>query len=373
MGELHSEGINRREFISFGLGGAAGVIIAPYAKGISSINPWNEASAIPDTSHAEIDEVYNPDLDVEVEKILELERTPYFRGKLPALRLESKNLSVDEKLENAVNIYPASDQYVGYVVDANKRHQNIFPVPLEYFIGLLQQESRFNPYAVSVAFAMGFGQFMRGTARDLGMKTYTRQDSKELYDLETEIRRLQGSTNRLASASRREFLEGDPLLAKEWHDESQVQRDEWRVKLGVEFSEKFAEIIKERGEDIEKFDERTSPKSIERSAFYVATLCRATNNYFGDNPLNALIWGLSAYNAGLGNVRRNNGVPNFAETKNFLSHIMLNSNEVIHGRRIRTDNNLWTRLYYNPEFLGSDTPIPVYQGLVPAHLANRQN
>ncbi len=376
MGDLNSEGINRREFISLGLGGAAGVVLSPYASGTSYTIPRNQSSANPDTSSAAVDEVFLEDLDAEAERIIIEEKNPYFRKRLPPIKLESNMVSVDSIVENAANIYPASQEYLGLVVDANMKHQDIFPLPLEYFFGLIQQESRFNPYAVSVAFAMGFGQFMRGTARDLGMNTYhdyNSSDARDLQGLETEIRRLQGSANRLISASRREFPHGDLELAREWHIEGEKTRDEWRYKLGKEYSEMFADIIEKRGEDMVEFDERTSPKAIERSAFYVSTLCRATNNYFGGNPLNALIWGLSAYNAGLGNVRRRSGVPDFSETKRFLSEIMVNSNEVIQGRRIRSDNNLWTRLYYNPEFLDSNTPIPVYQGLVPAHMARKLN
>lgn len=48
--------------------------------------------------------------------------------------------------------------------------QNGVPVPL--FLGLLQQESGFNPNAVSPAGAIGLGQLMPGTARDLGVNPH---------------------------------------------------------------------------------------------------------------------------------------------------------------------------------------------------------
>lgn len=47
-----------------------------------------------------------------------------------------------------------------------------YGIPEDLFLGLLQQESGFNPGTISPAGAIGLGQLMPGTARDLGVDPY---------------------------------------------------------------------------------------------------------------------------------------------------------------------------------------------------------
>ena len=74
--------------------------------------------------------------------------------------------------------------------------QNGIPVPL--FLGLLQQESGFNPNAVSPAGAIGLGQLMPGTARDLGVNPHD-----PMQNLQGSARYLKTQLNTF----------GDPMLA----------------------------------------------------------------------------------------------------------------------------------------------------------------
>lgn len=67
---------------------------------------------------------------------------------------------------------------------------NAFGVPAGLFLGLVKQESGFNPYAVSPAGAYGPAQLMPGTAEALGVNIYDTQDNlnggakylRQMYD-----------------------------------------------------------------------------------------------------------------------------------------------------------------------------------------------
>ena len=48
-----------------------------------------------------------------------------------------------------------------------------YNIPVDLFLAQINQESRFNPRAVSPAGAIGLGQIMPGTAKELGISRST--------------------------------------------------------------------------------------------------------------------------------------------------------------------------------------------------------
>lgn len=82
--------------------------------------------------------------------------------------------------------------------DLARQKAEEYGIPEALFLGLVNQESRFNPNAISPAGAIGLGQLMPGTARDLGVDPYD-----PVQNLDGAARYLRAQLDRF----------GDPRLA----------------------------------------------------------------------------------------------------------------------------------------------------------------
>lgn len=92
---------------------------------------------------------------------------------LPVTYLILKNEPIKyPNLEVIVEHYPKSGPFISMVEKEIEKHKDIFYLDPVVVLGLMQAESGFDPYAVSVAGAAGLMQLIPETAQEMGLKVY---------------------------------------------------------------------------------------------------------------------------------------------------------------------------------------------------------
>ena len=109
--------------------------------------------------------------------VLDARAAQQYKG---SIRLQPPSVVTPTKygaLDGTVPEYRGSydGAYAGLARDAARRHG----IPEDLFLRLVQQESRFNPKALSHKGAIGLAQLMPGTARLLGVDPHDPQDNLE--------------------------------------------------------------------------------------------------------------------------------------------------------------------------------------------------
>jgi len=234
--------------------------------------------------------------------------------------------------QNAEKRFPKSKPYLEMILKANNDYRDIYDIPPEYFIALLYKESRFNKYAVSPSPAVGIAQFMRTTAADMDMQTYSRHDHPELFKYETRLAVLNNEVidlwdDILKFLNRNDF---DALKnSKKKYDLAFSERN----KALKEFTQAFTERSM-----MNLIDDRLNPEiSIDKSMKYLALLCRDSEKYFDGKPLHNTIRGIAAYNAGMRRVKKKNGIPFIKETVDYISEIILLSDRISPKQQVTLD------------------------------------
>jgi membrane-bound lytic murein transglycosylase MltF len=91
-----------------------------------------------------------------------------------------KNQSIKyPNLEVIAQYYPKSEPFISVVERKIEEHKDIFHLDPVVVLGLMNSESGFNPYAVSVAGAAGLMQLIPETAQEMGLKVY--EENLDIY------------------------------------------------------------------------------------------------------------------------------------------------------------------------------------------------
>lgn len=273
------------------------------------------------------------------------------------------NLPVWKMPLSEVDLHSRIPEICTHVVQGVLRHASIYPVDPCWIMGQMMAESFFYEFAVSSALAVGPCQFIAATARGYGLVCADehgqpagfarREDLEPEFNLagtyRTQMRALRkeqpelfGSPAKLLRTLVNAQAAGKPLsaagtyaLALDRMDLLQAQyataRDNCRLYLEENFRDRSIFAPRDVA-FFEKFDQRVLyPHAINAMVKMMAENLRAR----GGNILAAT----AGYNAGLGNTDAKYGVysaygriPNFAETVEYVSRILVNHHEI--SRRI---------------------------------------
>ncbi|MGV8171093.1 MAG: transglycosylase SLT domain-containing protein [Candidatus Woesearchaeota archaeon] len=201
---------------------------------------------------------------------------------------------------NALKIFPGSKPYLGLIFQACDDYRTIFPISSETVISLIANESRFDPYAISIAPAFGINQFMRGTATDLGMHVYSKERFPRLAAAEENLAKLNKTYSRTDNVASKLFHNNNFDEAKKY----ELLADSlFKVRMTVikEFEKALLAVDKKKLDDDRVNPEIVIPMGVK----YLAILARTCKNYYKCSDEQAVSWAIEAYNAGFGSVRDN--------------------------------------------------------------------
>ena len=214
------------------------------------------------------------------------------------------------------------------IVDECRRQQEVFPLEPEVEVAKLRQESLFNPSAISLAGAVGVAQFIPETASgEFGMTVFVTADYTEGVRLRKEL----GEENRQVAAALREnkfkLLEKHKLQA----DELSKQVDERFLRYKKDLESKIVGTTTAARSAI---DQRLDPElCIRNGVRYLASLCRASSDRFHGSTRHNVLRGLAAYNAGLDQVLKFDGIPFIFQTVDYVRKIMVMYDQLLESRR----------------------------------------
>lgn len=273
----------------------------------------------------------------------------YPKGNLPVWKMPLSEIDLHSRIPKICT----------HVVQGVLRHASIYPVDPCWIVGQMMAESFFYEFAVSSALAVGPCQFIAATARGYDLVCADQHGQPGGFarreDLEPEFKQAATYRDQMR-ALRREQPElfgnpakllrtlvnaqaaGKPLdaagtyaLALDRMDLLQAQYAAARDNCRLYLSENFKDRSIFAPQDVaffEKFDQRVLyPHAINAMVKMMAQNLRAR----GGNILAAT----AGYNAGLGNTDAKYGVysaygriPNFAETVEYVSRILVNHHEI---------------------------------------------
>jgi len=232
-----------------------------------------------------------------------------------------------DKYRYILDLYPI-EAYLPMIVDECRRQQEVFPLEPEVEVAKLRQESVFNPSAISLAGAVGIAQFIPETARDqFGMTVYVTKD----YTDGVLLRREFNEENRLVTAA----LRDNKFKLVEQH---KLRAD----ALGKRVEEHFIRYKKDLEVRITgagpaqraAVDQRLDAELCIRNGIrYLASLCRASSDRFHGSARHNVLRGLAAYNAGLDQVLKFDGIPFIFQTVDYVRKIMVMYDQMVESRR----------------------------------------
>ncbi len=222
--------------------------------------------------------------------------------------------------QNALKKFPECKPYLDTIMTANDKYRTIFDIPPEYNIVLFKQESDYDPDAISYVGAVGIAQFMRETAKGMGMKVYDSRKHKDLAKKESELRRLTDEASILYNNKVLDALKADNFDAVK--------------KYKLQYNKVFAEATGLRGlinkiyrQELSTMDDQRKDPfvSCDMSVKLLAELGRACQTIWGGKPVHNILRAYAAYNSGLGNSKRFKGIMAVPETMNYVRTNMVNS------------------------------------------------
>jgi hypothetical protein len=225
--------------------------------------------------------------------------------------------------QNAEKFFPECKPYLELILKSNNDYRQIFDIPPEYHIAMLYRESKFDPNALSSSAALGIAQFMRDTARYVGLKVYDGRKYKELYDSEKKLRELSRdiavlwNDDIIPSLRKNNFKAVE--ISKKKYDSVVIEHEELKNTIHQIYIGHVLKMEDER---------RDSQKAIPASAMYYAQLVDACQEFFGGKHVHNFIRGAVAYNCGEQNVKKWKGLPFLQEPVWYIRDIMVNSDKM---------------------------------------------
>lgn len=219
------------------------------------------------------------------------------------------------------------DDILPIIVDACRRQQEVFPLEPEVEVALLRQESLFNPQAISLAGAAGIAQFIPETAQEtFGMQVYVTEDYTEAVILQDAFL----AENRKVSAALRNNQFRQVEAHKIKADEIKAQADQKFIR----YKKALEAAVSGRSEAARgALDQRLDPElAIQNGVQYLAELCRTCADHFQGSVRHNVLRGLAAYNAGLDQVFKFDGMPFIFQTVDYVRKIMVMYDQLINLR-----------------------------------------
>lgn len=223
--------------------------------------------------------------------------------------------------------YPI-DEFLPIIVDECRRQQEVFPLEPEVEVAKIRQESLFKPTAISLAGAVGIAQFIPETAsQDFGMQVYVTKD----YTDGVVLRREFNEENRQVSAALRDnkfkLVEQHKLRA----DALSKRVDEHFLRYKQDLESKIAGVSAAGRAAI---DQRLDAELCIRNGIrYLASLCRTCSERFHGSTRHNVLRGLAAYNAGIDQVLKFDGMPFIFQTVDYVRKIMVMYDQMVESRR----------------------------------------
>lgn len=243
---------------------------------------------------------------------------------IPKTRVESPpSVASYDAYRYILNRFPVGD-YLSIIVEACRRQEDVFPIEPEIEVAKLWQESSFRPDAISLAGAVGIAQFIPETARDgYGMRVYVTRD----YTDGVELRKRYLAKTRDVDAALQENrfdrvrqykLEADELGKQANTAFTRYKQDIQSKISGKSLSARIA------------LDQRLDPElSIQNGVQHLAEVSRACADRFGGSVRHNVLRGLAAYNAGLDQVLKFDGMPFLFQTVDYVRKIMVTYDRLI--------------------------------------------
>jgi hypothetical protein len=222
----------------------------------------------------------------------------------------------------------AIQDFLPIIVDECRRQQEVFPLEPEVEVAKLRQESLFDPAAISLAGAVGIAQFIPETAsEEFGMKVYVTPD----YTNGVALRKELAEENRQVSAALRDnkfkLVEQHKLRA----DALSKRVDEHFIRYKKDLESKIAGASAAERAAV---DQRLDPERCIRNGIrYLAGLCRTCSDRFHGSVRHNVLRGLAAYNAGLDQVLKFDGMPFIFQTVDYVRKIMVMYDQLMETRR----------------------------------------
>jgi hypothetical protein len=236
-------------------------------------------------------------------------------------------IMAEDQYRYLLDRYPI-ENILPIIVDECARQQDVFPLEPEVEVAKLRQESLFNPQAISLAGAVGIAQFIPETARDqFGMTVYATEDYTEGVALRRQFQEETRKVNDALRDNQFKLVERHKLRADELGKKSEERFI--RYKKDIE-----TRIRNYRPEDMKNLDHRLDAEiAIRQGVRYLASLCRACSDRFNGSVRHNVLRGLAAYNAGLDQVLRFDGLPVIFQTVDYVRKIMVMYDQMMASRR----------------------------------------
>ena len=226
--------------------------------------------------------------------------------------IEQVQVKQEYNLEKIIDKEPRIEEYLPLIKKSVDKYQNIYDVDPLLVIALLKAETyNFDKSAISIAGAAGLAQIIPETAEGYGIKAY----NPEYLHQAREDRRT-------ARRYRSKFLK--ELKNKDKHSIDKLfgYKEDYRFykKKSMDGFRKYKKELKKLTQgksekELRKIDERFIPEvAIDFSVKHIAELLKSRKGDMRE--------AVSAYNAGLGAVRKYNGVPPYSETVKYQNKII---------------------------------------------------
>ena len=232
-----------------------------------------------------------------------------------------------EQYRYILDRYPI-EAFLHIIVDECQRQQHVFPLEPEVDVAKLRQESLFDPNAISPAGAVGIAQFIPETAQEqYGMKVYVTEDYTEGVKLR---KRFLEENRKVRDALR----DNKFTLVKKYKrraDKLGKQTETRFVRYKIDLEGQIAGTsLAERA----ALDQRLDPElSIRNGIRYLTEVCRACSDRFGGSIRHNVLRGLAAYNAGIDQVFKFDGMPFLFQTVDYVRKIMVMYDQMISARK----------------------------------------
>jgi hypothetical protein len=224
---------------------------------------------------------------------------------------------------NAEKLIPASKPFLETILRANHNYRTIFDIPVEFHIALINQESKFDPNAVSYASALGIAQFMRETAKGMGLRVYSKELFPEIEKAENRLAVVAKETNKLwdlvmVNLKSNNF---DKMISlKLEYDKSRSER--------ATLTENVAKMYKNNLEQMDDERIREPHRALDLSSRHISELGRHNETKYGGREAHSVLRAIMAYNCGQGNVNKGEGFPFIQQTVQYVRRIMLEADKL---------------------------------------------